>query len=70
MRCDIPNCPCTRDFSDKELAVHKQHFHRLHMQDNQQGRGVVSGVCPECGSTMFYQEGCKTCPSCGYSKCG
>ncbi len=28
-------------------------------------------VCPKCGSdNLFYQEGCLTCQSCGYSKCG
>ncbi len=27
--------------------------------------------CPKCGSTdLVYQEGCLTCKSCGYSKCG
>ena len=26
-------------------------------------------TCPDCGSTMFYENGCVTCPSCGYSKC-
>ena len=25
--------------------------------------------CPECGSKLIYEEGCKKC-SCGYSKCG
>ncbi len=26
-------------------------------------------ICPECGSPMMIQEGCYTCPNCGYSKC-
>jgi len=26
--------------------------------------------CPECGSKLIYQEGCLSCPNCGYSKCG
>jgi ribonucleoside-diphosphate reductase alpha chain len=27
-------------------------------------------LCAECGSTMYYGEGCLTCLSCGWSKCG
>lgn len=25
--------------------------------------------CPECGTEMIYQSGCKLCPSCGHSHC-
>ncbi|MBD3361914.1 vitamin B12-dependent ribonucleotide reductase [Candidatus Woesearchaeota archaeon] len=25
--------------------------------------------CPECKTEMHFQEGCSTCPACGYSKC-
>ena len=28
------------------------------------------GACPECGSSMDYEEGCVKCRSCGYSECG
>ena len=29
------------------------------------------GQCPKCGDfAMVFQEGCATCMSCGYSKCG
>lgn len=27
-------------------------------------------VCPDCGETLIYEEGCLKCPNCGYSKCG
>ena len=30
---------------------------------------VRTTVCPECGGTLVYQEGCLRCLSCGYSKC-
>jgi len=26
-------------------------------------------ICPECGSVMVFQEGCRTCFNCGYAKC-
>lgn len=27
-------------------------------------------TCPECGSPLIYEDGCKSCSSCSYSKCG
>lgn len=27
------------------------------------------GICPECQSTMMFQDGCATCPNCAYSYC-
>ncbi|HEX38189.1 MAG TPA: vitamin B12-dependent ribonucleotide reductase [Candidatus Cloacimonetes bacterium] len=29
----------------------------------------VGSMCPECGATLEFKEGCKTCPICGWSKC-
>lgn len=26
-------------------------------------------ICPECGAELRMQEGCNSCPNCGYSKC-
>lgn len=28
------------------------------------------GACPECGSSMDFEEGCSVCKSCGFSECG
>jgi ribonucleoside-diphosphate reductase alpha chain len=33
--------------------------------------GTKSGdPCPSCGEPLIFGEGCKQCPSCGYSRCG
>ena len=41
--------------------------------DNQGTASIVADggnpECPECGGMLELQEGCKTCPSCGWSKC-
>jgi len=35
------------------------------------GTKINKKICSECGQTsLVYQEGCTTCLSCGYSKCG
>jgi len=31
---------------------------------------MTGNACPKCGVQFDFKEGCKTCPSCGYSKCG
>jgi len=32
--------------------------------------GEMGTICPDCGSRLFYEEGCQKCHSCGFSKCG
>lgn len=31
---------------------------------------VTDDTCPECGNKLVFENGCKHCPSCGYSQCG
>jgi ribonucleoside-diphosphate reductase alpha chain len=30
---------------------------------------VTGNLCPECGNSMVYEEGCRKCYSCGHSEC-
>jgi anaerobic ribonucleoside-triphosphate reductase len=54
------------------------------MMDNVEGLEVITSnktedpevvtkpwdVCPECGSRMYFAEGCMLCPVCGFARCG
>ena len=37
--------------------------------DLQQPLLTFAGVCPDCGSSLIYENGCSSCRSCGYSRC-
>ena len=42
---------------------------------NRNGNGNGNGhamrpTCPECSSTVMFQEGCVTCQACGWNQCG
>jgi hypothetical protein len=67
----MPTCKiCQREnLSDKELEIHMKYFHGQRTQAATQPQRVSQGVCPDCGSTLFFQEGCVKCQQCGYSKC-
>ena len=58
MKCKI----CNRvNLSGKELRIHMKYYHA--------SRPGPPKICPECGATLWFQEGCGTCHNCGYSKC-
>jgi len=37
---------------------------------NGYAKSLKGEVCPECGQTISFEEGCMTCHFCGYTKCG
>lgn len=39
-------------------------------QRKRQGGSLMGEVCPECGQTISFEEGCMTCHFCGFTKCG
>ena len=34
------------------------------------GNSLIGAVCPECGQTISFEEGCQKCHFCGFTKCG
>lgn len=66
MKCE----QCGRDgLSEKELSVHIKYYHAKQILLHEQPPRTVTEACPDCGSVLFYQEGCANCRCCGYSKC-
>jgi ribonucleoside-diphosphate reductase alpha chain len=37
--------------------------------EEQQPLLTFAGVCPDCGNSLAYENGCNMCRSCGYSRC-
>lgn len=70
MRCwkcvDCNNFP-RREFTERELDFHMKRFHKVGLA-KQVPQPIAHGCCPDCGSTLFFQEGCVKC-SCGFSQC-
>jgi len=34
------------------------------------GNSLLGEICPECGQTISFEEGCMICHFCGFTKCG
>jgi ribonucleoside-diphosphate reductase alpha chain len=39
-------------------------------ETKRKGGSLMGEVCPECGQTISFEEGCMTCHFCGFTKCG
>ncbi len=40
------------------------------VQAKRSGNTLKGDACPECGQSITFEEGCKTCHNCGFTKCG
>ncbi len=70
---DVPSCPAA---IGQALEV----YHKRHVDGGEPPveqlvlpfLETVDQICPECGSPLTHQEGCRSCsnPSCSYSYCG
>lgn len=51
------------------LPAGKAGQHEKNVETSKRGN-IVTDLCPECGSMLAIEEGCKKCYGCGYSVCG
>ena len=43
----------------------------LFLKAEANGNGAIGRTkCPDCSGFLVHQEGCVSCPSCGYERCG
>ena len=74
------NC-CPTAIGKALIDVHKQVCNMIGIDDdeividtnnktNNTKAKIVSEKCPECGADIVHENGCNSCKSCGYSKCG
>ncbi len=51
-------------------VLEKRYKDRIVNKPKKMFNSLKADVCPECGMTIAFEEGCMTCHSCGFSKCG
>jgi len=62
----------TLDFENKKEAKNSPALVKKENPETKQPSLADIGeapICPECGHTLVFQEGCFKCPICGFSKC-
>lgn len=74
------NC-CPTAIGKALIDVHKQVCNMIGIDDeeividtnnktNSTKAKIIPEKCPECGADIVHENGCNSCKSCGYSKCG
>lgn len=58
-----------REFASVSREFVSQHGSIIEIKMDYSGY-ASAGVCPECGSPLAFEEGCRKCHACGFSACG
>ncbi len=58
------------EFDNENINTWKNGVERALKKYIPNGTEATGEKCEHCGAPLVYQEGCLTCKTCGYSKCG
>jgi ribonucleoside-diphosphate reductase alpha chain len=65
----MPTDFCTRALAEISAALESQQPVFEPLTPAEEADLIRQGICPECGSSLHFQEGCVNC-NCGFSRCG
>jgi ribonucleoside-diphosphate reductase alpha chain len=51
-------------------VLEKRYKNKISNKPKKVHNTLKADECPDCGGTIAFEEGCMTCHSCGFSKCG
>lgn len=54
---------------EPNFSIYEESLSNTDQNNNIVNNKKLMSTCPECGSTVWHEGGCVTCPNCGYSKC-
>ena len=57
-----------KEVKSDEIAPPAEQISAIAENLQKSGRGLAQGACPECGSSVLFEEGCKKC-LCGWTEC-
>lgn len=57
------------DINENLSKIETKENQKSNISSNNKTPKIAKPKCPECGEELFFEGGCMTCKSCGYSKC-
>lgn len=57
------------DINESLSKIETKENQKSNISSNNKTPKIAKPKCPECGEELFFEGGCMTCKSCGYSKC-
>jgi ribonucleoside-diphosphate reductase alpha chain len=60
---------CPDGIANALISMRNEVLDELGFEDDYYETSQIKGICPSCQTQLKHEEGCITCPNCGWSKC-